>query len=188
MDAQGKKVIFLDRDGTINVDKKFVHRIEQVDLIQGVVDGLRILQGQGYLLAIVTNQSGVARGKFSEHEVQTVNTYVQSILAEQGIHIRTSVFCPHHVEGNVPKYAIDCECRKPKTGMAQQIEGVIGAIDYTQSWSIGDKPADHGFGQALGMKTVLLRSGYWKDLPDPAPTIVANSLFEAAQKIRSANG
>lgn len=185
MSTDGKKVIFLDRDGTINVDKHFIHRIEQIEMIPGAIDALRTLQGQGFLLAIVTNQSGVARGKFTEHEVQAVNTYVQSALAEQGVHIRTSVYCPHLIEGTVPKYAIDCECRKPKTGLAKQIEGVVGPIDYANSWSIGDKPPDHEFGRALGTKTALIRSEHWKDTPDPAPTIVANSLLEVAQKIRA---
>lgn len=183
MDA--KKVIFLDRDGTINVDKHFVHRIDQVELTPGAIDGLRILEGQGFLLALATNQSGVARGRFPEHDVQKVNTYVQSILAEQGVHIRTSVYCPHHIEGSVPKYAIECECRKPKTGLAKQIEAVLGPIDYTSSWSIGDKPTDHEFGVALGTKTALIRGEYWSATPTPPPTLVVNSLLEAAQKIKA---
>lgn len=181
-----KKVVFLDRDGTLNVDKKFVHRIEQVELLPGVIDGLRMLQGQGYLLAIASNQSGVARGRYSAGDVQTVNTYLRDTLAEQGIHIRAVVFCPHHVEGSVLKYAVECECRKPQPGLAKQVEAVVGAIDYPQSWTIGDKPADHEFGKNLGMRTVLLRGGYWSEIPDPPPTYVANTLLEAAQKIRTA--
>lgn len=183
--SDGKKVIFLDRDGTIHVDKRFVHRIEQVELIPGVVDGLRILQGPGFLLAVVSNQSGVARGRYPESDVQRVNTYIRDVLAEQGVHIRTIVYCPHHIEGSVPKYAIECECRKPKTGLARQVETVVGPIDYSNSWSIGDKPADHEFGVKLGMKTALLRSEYWSTPPDPPPTIVANSLLEVAQKIKA---
>lgn len=181
-----KKVIFLDRDGTINVDKHFVHRIEQVELIEGVADGLRVLEGAGYITVIVTNQSGVARGRFTEQDVQTVNNYIRTILAERGVHIRAMAYCPYLIEGSVAKYAIDHECRKPNTGMAKQIEAVIGAIDYVNSWSIGDKITDHEFGVKLGMKTVLLRSEYWSQAPtDPAPTVVANSIFEAAQKIKT---
>ena len=73
MAEAGKKIIFLDRDGTLNIDKHFVHRIEQVELVDGVSDALRIFEGAGYLLAIVTNQSGVARGRFTEADVQTVS-------------------------------------------------------------------------------------------------------------------
>jgi D,D-heptose 1,7-bisphosphate phosphatase len=186
MNDELKKVIFLDRDGTINVDKHFVHRIEQVELIEGVADGLRVLEGAGYTTVIVTNQSGVARGRFTEQDVQTVNDYIRTILAERGVHIRAMVYCPYHIEGSVAKYAIDHECRKPNTGMAKQIEAAIGAIDYVNSWSIGDKITDHQFGVKLGMKTVLLRSEYWSQAPtDPAPTVVANSVFEAAQKIKT---
>jgi D-glycero-D-manno-heptose 1,7-bisphosphate phosphatase len=181
-----KKVIFLDRDGTLNIDKHFVHRIEQVELVDGVSDALRIFEGAGYLLAIVTNQSGVARGRFTEADVQTVNNYVRTILAERGVHIRAMAYCPYHIEGTVPKYAMDHECRKPNSGMAKQIEAVLGPIDYAKSWSIGDKITDHEFGVKLGMRTVLLRSENWTNAPiDPVPTVVANTLVEAAQKIKT---
>lgn len=179
-----KRVVFLDREGTINVDKHYLHRIEQVELLPGAVDGLRALQGEGFLLVIVTNQSGVARGRFPESDAHTVNTYLSSILAEQGVHIRAVVTCPHHIEGSVPQYAIDCDCRKPKTGLARQVEAIVGPIDYGRSWSIGDKPTDHKFGAALGTKTALLRSEYWSVPPDPSPTLIVSSLLEAAQKIR----
>lgn len=181
-----KKVIFLDRDGTLNVDKKFVHRIEQVELYDGIADALRILEGAGYLLAIVTNQSGVAKGRFPEADIQTVNNYIRTILAERGVHIRSMVYCPYDIEGTIPKYAIEHECRKPNTGMAKQTEATLGPIDYAKSWSIGDKIYDHEFGAKLGMRTVLLRSEYWTQAPtNPAPTIIANSLVEAAQKIKT---
>lgn len=186
MTDSAKKVIFLDRDGTINIDKHFVHRIEQVELIDGVADGLRLLEGAGFVLAVVSNQSGVARGRFTEGDVQTVNNYIRTVLAERGVHIRAMAYCPYHVEGSVPKYAIDHECRKPNTGMAKQIETVLGPIDYANSWAIGDKPSDHEFGVKLGAKTALIRSEYWSQAPEnPAPTLVVNSLLEAAQKIKT---
>lgn len=186
MADEPKKVIFLDRDGTINIDKHFVHRIEQVELIDSAADALRVLEGAGYVLAIVTNQSGVARGRFEEADVETVNNYIRTILAERGVHIRAMAYCPYHIEGTVPKYALDSDLRKPNTGMAKKVEAVIGPIDYAKSWSIGDKPTDHEFGIKLGMRTVLLRSEYWTNAPtNPAPTVVANSLFEAAQKIKT---
>jgi D,D-heptose 1,7-bisphosphate phosphatase len=186
MADNGKKVIFLDRDGTLNVDKHFVHRVEQVELFDGAADALRIFEGAGYLLAVVTNQSGVARGRFPEADVQTVNNYLRTILSEQGVHLRAMVYCPYHVEGTVPKYAIDSECRKPNTGMAKQVEAQVGAIDYAKSWAIGDKITDHEFGVKLGARTALLRSEYWTQAPtNPAPTLVVNSLLEAAQKIKT---
>lgn len=182
---QATRVAFLDRDGTIIVDRHFLHRIEQVDLLPGAVDGLRTLEGMSFELIVVTNQSGVAHGRFSEGDVRTVNDYLRTILAEQGVHIRGFFYCPHHPEGEIPEYAITCDCRKPATGLAKQAEGLTGPIHYTRSWSIGDKPSDVEFGQRLTTQTALIRSEYWTAQPTPPPTLIVSSLFEAAQKIRT---
>lgn len=179
------RVAFLDRDGTIIADKHTLHRIEQVDLLPGAVDGLRILEGMGFQLVVVSNQSGVARGKFTEDDVRAVNEYLRTILAEQGVHLRGLLYCPHHPEGEVPEYAIACACRKPGKGMAEQAESFLGPIDYRNSWSIGDKPTDVEFGKNLGTKAALLRSEYWSAAPKSSPDLVVNSLLEAAQKIRT---
>lgn len=178
-------VIFLDRDGTIIADRHFLHRIEQVDLLPGAVEALRLLDGAGFALISATNQSGVARGRFAEQDIHTVNEYLRTLLAEQGVRIRAFFYCPHHPEGSVPEYAILCSCRKPEIGMAEQAEALLGPIDYARSWSIGDKPTDVQFGQKKGMKTALLRSEYWSVPPDPRPNLIVNSLSEAAQKIRT---
>lgn len=181
------RVAFLDRDGTIIADRHDLHRIEQVDLLPGAVEGLRILEGMDLTLVLASNQSGVARGVFAEDDVRRVNEYLRTILAEQGVHFRGMLYCPHHPEGSVPEYAILCDCRKPETGMARQAEGFVRDIDYPNSWSIGDKPSDVAFGTKLGMRTALLRSEYWSATPTPAPTIVGNTLLEIAQKIRTRN-
>lgn len=180
-----ERVVFLDRDGTVIVERHFLHRIEQVDLLPGAADGLRTLQGFGFTLLVVSNQSGVAFGKFTEDDVRTVNEYLRTILAEQGVHIAGFFYCPHHPEGEVPQYAIACECRKPGKGLAEQAASFLGPIDYGHSWVIGDKPSDVAFGAAIGARTVLLRSEYWTTPPTPAPDLVVNSLFEAAQKVRT---
>lgn len=180
-----RKVVFLDRDGTIIADRHFLHRIEQVDLLPGAVEGLRILEGMDLELVLASNQSGVARGKFSEDDVRAIHEYLRTILAEQGVHLRGFLYCPHHPEGEIPEYAILCDCRKPGKGLATQAEGFLGPIDYPNSWSIGDKPTDVEFGKNLGMKTALLRSEYWTQAPEPPPDLIVNSLFEAAQKIRT---
>lgn len=182
---QPKRVIFLDRDGTIIADRHYLHRIEQVDLLPGAADGLRLLEGAGFALVVATNQSGVARGRFAENDVHTVNEYLRTLLAEQGVRVSGFFFCPHHPEGSVPEYAILCSCRKPEAGMAEQTEALQGPIDYARSWSIGDKPTDVQFGQKKRMKTALLRSEYWAAPPDPKPDLIVNSLQEAAQKIRT---
>lgn len=182
--ADKPKVVFLDRDGTIIADRHFVHRIEQVDLLPGAVEALRVLQGMGYTLVVVSNQSGVARGKFVEDDVRRIHEYLATILAEQGIHVSGFFYCPHHPEGEIPEYAKVCDCRKPEKGMANQAEGFLGPLDYPNSWSIGDKPTDVAFGQNLQTRTALLRSEYWTVAPEPPPSLITNSLLEAAQKIR----
>lgn len=180
-----RHVVFLDRDGTIIVDRQYLHRIERVDLFPGAVEGLRVLEGMRFALVLASNQSGVARGKFTEDDVRAIHEYLRTILAEQGVRLQGFLYCPHHPEGETPEYAIDCDCRKPGKGLATQAEGFLGPIDYQNSWSIGDKPTDVEFGKNLGMKTALLRSEYWTQAPDPSPDLIADSLLEAAQKIRT---
>lgn len=182
-DGDKARVAFLDRDGTIIVDRKFLKRRAEVDLLPGAAAGLSRLEGNGFALVVVSNQSGVARGLFSEEAVRAIHEYLRDILAEQGVHLRGLLFCPHHPEGSVPAYAIQCRCRKPGPGLAEQAEALVGPVDYAQSWSIGDKPTDVAFAQALGMRAALLRSEYWTAPPDPPPDLIANSLLEAAQKI-----
>lgn len=180
------RVVFLDRDGTIIEDVGYLHRIEQVEFIEGAIEGLKMLEGAGYALVVASNQSGVARGKFLEDDVRRVHEYVRSTLAVQGVHIRGFVYCPHHPEGEVPEYAIICDCRKPAAGLAKQVEAFLGPIDYAHSWTIGDKPVDVAFAKTLGARSALLRSRYWNKPPDPPPDIVASSLREAAQHILAA--
>ncbi len=185
MNTEHTSVVFLDRDGTIIVDRHYLHRIEHVDFLPGAVEALRLLEGMGFALVVASNQSGVALGKFSEDDVRAVHEYLQTLLAEQGVHVRGFFYCPHHPEGEVPEYAILCTCRKPGKGMADQAASSLGPIDYARSWSIGDKPTDVEFGRSLGMHQALLRSEYWTSVPEPPPNLVVNTLLEAAQKIRT---
>lgn len=180
-----KRVAFLDRDGTIIADRHYVHHLEQVDLLPGAVDALRILEGMGFALVVASNQSGVARGKFVEDDVRAIHEYLRTVLAEQGIHVSGFLYCPHHPEGEIPEYAVLCDCRKPGKGMAEQAVSFLGPLDYPNSWSIGDKPTDVEFGKNLGMRTALIRSEYWTTAPEPPPDLIVNSLLEAAQKIRT---
>lgn len=179
------RVVFLDRDGTMIADTGYLHRIEQVDLLPGAVNGLRVLEGMGFALVVATNQSGVARGKFEEDDIRKVHEYLRQILSVESVHLRGLVYCPHHPEGDVPEYAIICQCRKPATGLARQVESFVGQIDYPNSWSIGDKPTDVEFGKNLGTKTALIRSRYWSVAPTPPPDLIVTSLLEAAEKIQA---
>jgi len=122
-----RAVIFLDRDGTLNVDKGFVHRAEDWEFTDRAAEALRELREAGYVIALVTNQSGVARGFFTLADVRALHEDVRQRLARQGVTLDAIAICPHAPDD-------DCECRKPRTGMARQIETQLGEpIPYERS-------------------------------------------------------
>jgi len=122
-----RAVIFLDRDGTLNVDKGFVHRAEDWESTDRAAEALRELREAGYVIALVTNQSGVARGFFTLADVRALHEDVRQRLARQGVTLDAIAICPHAPDD-------DCECRKPRTGMARQIETQLGEpIPYERS-------------------------------------------------------
>jgi D-glycero-D-manno-heptose 1,7-bisphosphate phosphatase len=173
-----KKVIFLDRDGTINVDHGYVNEAEQWEWIDGAIEGCKLLQDAGYTLAIVTNQSGIAQGLYTEDAMHKLHAYMLEEFEGHGVHIAYVAFCPHD------RGQSDCDCRKPKIGMAKQIEAKIGEIDYANSWIIGDKEADLMFGKNAGTHTALIMSKYWEENSlSVHPDLVVNSLLEAAEAI-----
>lgn len=172
-----KNVVFLDRDGPINVDDGFVGFIDKWNLSPGALEGMKILADAGYLLTVITNQSGIAQGFYTETDMTALHDHMRQQAKQAGVTIAAVAFCPHGRESL-------CDCRKPKTGMAKQIEAAIGPIDYAQSWTIGDKEADIGFGQRTGTKTALMRSKYWNEQSlKTKPDLVVDSLLDAAQRI-----
>jgi len=171
------RLVLLDRDGTINVDHGFVHRREHWQLIPGAADGMRALAAAGYALAVVTNQSGIARGFYTAADVDRLHAQMQRQLAEEGIELAAIEYCPHQAED-------DCGCRKPRAGLGAAVLERLGDVDLAASWTIGDKPSDVAFGRRLGTRTVLLRSRYWDPGRPPAEADqIADSLGEAAQWI-----
>jgi D-glycero-D-manno-heptose 1,7-bisphosphate phosphatase len=172
------KVAFLDRDGTINTDHGYVYRVEDWQLLDGAIEGMRLLQSAGFRLAVVTNQSGIARNYYRLADVELLHAHMRRQLQAAGIQLDAVALCPH---GESPA----CMCRKPRTGMAQLVEEQLRQpIDYTASWTIGDKLSDIQFGVALGTRVALIRSRYWEDqqLNEPSALMV-DSLLEAARQI-----
>lgn len=174
----GIKLAFLDRDGTLNDDLGYVHRIEDWHFALRAPEALAILQNNGFRLAVVTNQSGISTGRYSLADVDCLHQQVRQLLVPFGVHLDLIAICPHAADGN-------CECRKPKTGMAIQIESLMDAeIDYPACWTIGDKLSDVEFGHRLGTHTALLQSRYWTPAAMQfAPDIIVASLYDAAQRI-----
>lgn len=135
------KAIFLDRDGTINVEKHYLYKIEDFEFLPGVIDALKKLQEAGYLLIIITNQSGIGRGYYSEEDFDKLNNWMVDYLRDRGISITSVYYCPHLPNAPLLEYKKECNCRKPQLGMFKQaIEDFD--IDLTQSYAIGDKLRD----------------------------------------------
>lgn len=145
--------VFLDRDGTIIEDTVFSVDPARLKALPGTVEGMRRLQEAGYLLVIITNQSGVARGLFDEAGLSAFHQQMVRWFAEQGIRIAAVYYCPHYPTGEVAKYAVDCDCRKPAPGMLLRAAKEHG-IDLARSWMIGDRDADAGVGRAAGCRTI----------------------------------
>ncbi|WP_432820901.1 D-glycero-beta-D-manno-heptose 1,7-bisphosphate 7-phosphatase [Trichloromonas sp.] len=153
------KAVFLDRDGTINVEKNYLYRSEDFTFIDGVPQAIRRLNDAGYLVVVVTNQSGVARGYFTREDVDLLHRHLQRELELDGATIDAFYLCPHHPLEGVGELKIDCECRKGKPGMLLQAAAEL-KIDLKQSYMIGDKLADIEAGGSAGCASILVLTGY----------------------------
>ena len=169
---------FLDRDGTINVDKEYLYRIEDFEYLDGAAEGMRLLQDWGYALVIITNQSGIARGYYAEDDYFRLMEWMLADLAERGIYISGAYHCPHHLAGTVEKYAKSCNCRKPKTGLFYKAAEELG-IDLDRSIAIGDKVRDLEICRETGARGFLLS----EDGMDAAHAISCRSWEEIAGKV-----
>lgn len=153
-----RSAAFLDRDGVINRDRGYVHRWEDFEFLPGVIEALRRLQAAGHGLVIVTNQSGIARGYYSEAAVQALHQRLRQHLQGEGIALAAIEYCPHLPGGSAPAYAVDCDCRKPAPGMILRAAQALD-IDLGRSMMVGDKPSDieaarrAGVGQAFLVAT-----------------------------------
>ena len=176
-----RKAVFLDRDGTINVEKGYLYRIKDFEYINGVVEALHLLQKMGYTLVIITNQSGIARGYYAEETFLSLTRWMVSDLQQKGIPVAGVYYCPHHPEGKILQYRKECLCRKPGTAMFDQASRDF-AIAMEKSYMVGDRASDILAGQNMGLKTILVESGYGtKRLEQPvAPDQVVKDLRNVA--------
>ena len=156
--------IFLDRDGTINREKRYLGDPEELELIPGAAEGMRRLRAAGYRLVVVTNQAGVARGYYDEAAVAAVHERLREMLLGAAVELDAIFYCPHHPEG-LGAYRRACPNRKPGTGMYEQAARELG-LDLRQCWVIGDKVTDLLPGIALGCGTVFVRTGHGQALLD----------------------
>ncbi len=145
---------FLDRDGVLNDDLGYVHRVADFHWLPGAVQACKRLQDAGYALVVVTNQSGVARGMYTLDDVDTLHAHMQRELSAAGVTLTAIYRCPHLPTAEVADYRLDCSCRKPRPGMLMQALREHG-LDAARSVMVGDKPSDVQAGQAAGVARCL---------------------------------
>ncbi len=151
-----KKAVFLDRDNTLIHDDGYISEADKVRLLPGVKEGLRLLQNQGFELVIVTNQSGIGRGIFTEADMHSVNDRLQELLGED-INFAGIYFCPHRPDEN-------SDCRKPAPGMFLKARDELG-IDFSQSFMVGDRKSDVMSGETIGLRGILLGTDDGQEKP-----------------------
>lgn len=152
------KAIFFDRDGVLNTDKGYLYKIEDLEWVEGALQALAYAREQGYLVFVVTNQSGIARGYYTVQDMQKLHEYMQKVAQKNGGRIEKIYYCPHLKEGTVAEYAIDCDCRKPKPGLILKACKEYD-IDLEASLLIGDKQRDVESAEAAGIKGYLFEQG-----------------------------
>ncbi len=179
------KAAFIDRDGVINREVEYLHRIEDFEFIDGVFDACRLLADNGYRLVVVTNQSGIGRGYYDEAQYLALTRWMVARFADRGIVIDGVYHCPHHPRHGIGEYRMACECRKPKPGMLLQAAREHDIV-LSRSLMFGDKEADVEAGRAAGVgATVLVRSGHPVDEHSTRADHVIDSLgdCQALRKI-----
>jgi D-glycero-D-manno-heptose 1,7-bisphosphate phosphatase len=177
-----RRALFVDRDGTLNPDLKYLRDAERLEVYRGVIEGLRILRSHGYRVVCVTNQSGIERGYYTEADVARIHARLNEILARGGVAIDRFYYCPHAPETG-------CECRKPGTKLFRDAARDLG-LAWAPSAIIGDRVLDIEAGERLGLCTVLVpsrghREEVLREFPGtgPAPDLVAPSFYGAAVRI-----
>lgn len=155
-----RQACFFDRDGVIIEEADYIHDPAQVRLCPFAADAIRAMHDAGRLVIVVSNQSGIARGYFTEADLRAVEARMNELLAEAGVKIDAAYYCFHHKKGVVPEYAIDCDCRKPKPGLLLRAAKDLD-IDLDASFMIGDKESDLEAGLNAGCCGVaLVRTGH----------------------------
>ena len=179
--------MFLDRDGTLIEETGYLDRADRVALYPWSIEAVRLLNRAGLRVIVATNQSGIARGFFTEGILEQVHVHISALLAEGGARIDAYYYCPHHPEGTVAGYAQSCDCRKPGPGLVDRAARDLG-IDPLRSFVVGDKWLDVQLARAVGARGVLVRTGYGQaeeanPVPDVAADAVADNLMGATSWI-----
>ena len=152
------KAVFLDKDGTLIDDYPYNVDPALITLTENSVEGLKWLQSAGYLLIVVSNQSGLAFGYFNEDGLLKAKEKLTGLLSDKGVNLDGFYYCPHHPDGKVERYIVDCSCRKPKPGLIFQAANEL-CVDISRSWMVGDILHDVEAGERAGCRTILIDNG-----------------------------
>lgn len=180
-----QRAVFIDRDGTLNEENGYLHRAEECRFIPGAIAAIALLNAAGFQVIVVTNQSGIARGYYSETDLEQLHDYMSAQLAAGAARIDGWYFCPHHPAH--PAANGDCSCRKPLPGMLLRAAAELD-IELASSWMVGDKAADIEAGIAAGCKPILVLTGYGTTERSSldASVTVCDNLYAAALRIIAA--
>jgi len=154
-----RPAVFIDRDGTVNEQMGYINHLSRFVMLAGAAEAIRLLNSHRYLAIIVSNQSGVARGYYPIELVDKVHSHMNTLMEKEGAFVDGIFFCPHYVNGNVPEYSIECDCRKPGTGLIEKACQAFD-IDMAHSYMIGDRYSDIELALRLDLKGVLVTTGY----------------------------
>lgn len=188
---RSRPVVFLDRDGTLNVEAGYLHDLNQLQLLPGAAEAVCRLNTKGIAAIVVTNQSGPARGLFPESHVQNLNARLTTLLKEQQALLDCVYYCPHHAQGVVKEYAIACLCRKPQTGLIERAFEQFPELDRSRAYMVGDQSTDIDLAKNAGIKSVLVKTGFGVDVMEGRfqwvvqPDYVASSVVEAVDWVIS---
>ena len=179
MTGRGRPAVFLDRDGTVIADAHYLADPDRVALILGAAEAIRRLRAAGLVVVLVTNQSGIARGLYSDADYRAVAARLDQALRAAGAGVDATYYCPHHPDAGDP-----CACRKPGTGLYLQAAAEHG-LDPSASWYVGDKLSDVLPARALGGRGILVRTGYGGTVEAALPDgfQVADDLPDAAELV-----
>lgn len=183
------KAAFLDRDGVINFEKNYVYKVDDFALIPGVIEALKMLQDMGFLLVIITNQAGIAKGYYGLQDLYELHAHLEKKFGQEGVHFDGIYFCPHHPESIFEHLAVPCSCRKPQPGMILNAAKDLN-IDLDSSVLFGDKVTDIKAAKLAGLsKSYLLRSGHSLTKTDEIEAdYVSDNLLTAVHDLRGLDG
>lgn len=186
---QKKPVVFLDRDGTLNIEAGYIKELKNLNLISGAGAAVKKLNENGVVCILTTNQTGAARDYYQEDHILNLNRRLTDLLEAQGAYLDAIYYCLHLPDAPITKYSKDCDCRKPKTGMVEKAYADMKELNKDLSFVVGDKATDVELAENCGAKSILVETGYgkrvlsgdyqWKVVPD----FQAKSIVDAADWI-----